>query len=112
MTTRTKKFALSVRAEAYEKLKAEAERRGRHAREARRGDGREGGEAMKRKPPSFAAVQRLRASVVANLPAPHRYYLHSRDDSQRSSVQRMISARFAAALRRRGWLHAEGYADA
>jgi len=28
VTTRTKKFALSVRAEAYEKLKAEAARRG------------------------------------------------------------------------------------
>ena len=64
----------------------------------------------RRKPPSFAAVQRLLREMIAAMPVGRRYKLTHRDPTEQTSARRELSDRFARALRKRGWLAAEGYA--
>lgn len=66
----------------------------------------------RRKPPSFAAVQRLLRETIAAMPVSRRTALRQRDPSQHMSARRDLSDRFARALRKRGWLAEEGYARA
>ena len=62
-------------------------------------------------PPSFAEVQRLRAETLAALPPRLRRRLHSVDPRAQQAALLAASERFAAALRRKGWLSEEGCAS-